>query len=157
MLNAGDKAPDFTLKDQDGKEHSLSDYKGKRVLLYFYPKDDTPGCTMEACEMRDGKAAMARAGVVVLGVSGDKVRSHAKFAEKFKLNFPILADEEKETIKAYGAWAKKKFMGREYMGILRVSYLIGPDGKIEKAYAKVKPGTHAAEVLADAKARRHCS
>ena len=151
MLKIGDKAPAFTLQDQSGKEHSLADYKGKRLLLYFYPKDDTPGCTTEACEMRDSRAAMKKAGIAVLGVSADKVKSHAKFAEKFDLNFPILSDQDKSVIKAYGAWAKKKFMGREYMGILRVSYLIGPDGKIAQAYEKVKPGTHAAEVLVDAK------
>lgn len=151
MLKVGQQAPGFTLPDQDGKLHSLADYKGKRVLLYFYPKDDTPGCTTEACAIRDTFGDFQKTGLVVLGVSGDDVKSHKKFAEKYKLPFPLLADTEKKILKAYGAWGKKKFMGKEYEGIFRTSFLIGEDGKILKVYENVKPPEHAAEVLADAK------
>ncbi|MEK7129041.1 MAG: thioredoxin-dependent thiol peroxidase [Patescibacteria group bacterium] len=161
MLKIGQKAPEFTLPDQDGKLHSLADYKGKRVLLYFYPKDDTPGCTTEACAIRDTFGDFQKMGLVVLGVSGDDVKSHKKFAEKYKLPFPLLADMEKKVLKAYGAWGKKKFMparrsaggggGKEHEGILRTSFLIGEDGKILKVYENVKPPEHAAEVLAGAK------
>lgn len=152
MLKLGAKAPDFNLPDQDGTMHSLKEQKGKWVLLYFYPKDDTPGCTVEACTIRDNYSAFKKAGIVVLGVSADSVKKHAKFAEKYKLPFTLLADEEKVAINAYDVWAKKKFMGREYMGILRNSFLINPEGKIAKIYEGVKPADHAEEVLADAKA-----
>ena len=145
------KAPEFNLPDQEGKMHSLKDLKGKFVLLYFYPKDDTPGCTKEACTIRDNYSAFKKMDLVVLGVSADSPKSHAKFADKYKLPFPLLADEKKEVIEAYGVWAKKKFMGREYMGILRNSFLIGPDGKIAKIYEGVKPAEHAEEVLTDTK------
>ena len=152
MLKVGMKAPEFNLPDQEGKMHSLKDLKGKFVLLYFYPKDDTPGCTKEACTIRDNYSAFKKMDLVVLGVSADSPKSHAKFADKYKLPFPLLADEKKEVIEAYGVWAKKKFMGREYMGILRNSFLIGPDGKIAKIYEGVKPAEHAEEVLTDTKA-----
>ena len=152
MLKVGQKAPEFNLPDQDGNMHSLKEQKGKWVLLYFYPKDDTPGCTVEACTIRDNYSAFKKAGIVVLGMSADSVKKHAKFAEKYKLPFTLLADEEKVAINAYGVWAKKKFMGREYMGILRNSFLIDPEGKIAKIYEGVKPADHAEEVLADAKA-----
>lgn len=145
----GDQAPDFTLPDQEGKSHSLSAQKGKWVLLYFYPKDDTPGCTQEACTIRDQFPAFKTLDIVVFGVSVDSVKSHAKFVEKYKLPFPLLADEEKTVVHAYGVWGKKKFMGREYMGISRTSFLIDPDGKITKVYENVKPLVHAQEVLAD--------
>jgi len=152
MLKVGQKAPEFNLPDQEGNMHSLKEQKGKWVLLYFYPKDDTPGCTKEACTIRDNYSAFKKAGIVVLGMSADSVKKHAKFAEKYKLPFTLLADEEKVAINAYGVWAKKKFMGREYMGILRNSFLIDPEGKIAKIYEGVKPADHAEEVLADAKA-----
>lgn len=147
--SVGDKAPGFHLPDQDGKTHDLADYAGKWVLLYFYPKDDTPGCTKEACTIRDNWGSFKKAGIAVFGVSIDSVAKHKKFAEKYDLPFTLLADEEKELVNAYGVWAKKKFMGREYMGIKRWSFLIGPDGKIAKVYEDVKPADHAEEVLAD--------
>ncbi len=152
MLKIGSKAPDFNLPDQNGEMHTLKDQKGKWVLLYFYPKDDTPGCTVEACTIRDNYSAFKKAGIVVLGVSADSVKKHAKFADKYDLPFTLLADEEHQALDVYGVWAKKKFMGREYMGILRNSFLIDPDGKIAKIYEGVKPADHAEEVLADVKA-----
>lgn len=129
--------------------HALKEYRGKWVILYFYPKDDTPGCTVEACSFRDTFSAFKKAGVVVLGVSIDPVKKHAKFARKYSLPFPLLADEEKKVVLLYGVWGKKKFMGREYMGTRRISFLIDPRGKIRKIYDPVKPGEHAAEVLSD--------
>ena len=150
MLQPGTKAPAFSLPDQDGKIHSLSDYAGKKVLLYFYPKDDTPGCTTEACEFRDGYEEFQKMGLVVLGVSKDSIKSHKKFAEKFSLPFPLLSDESGEVIRAYGSWGKKKFMGREYEGILRNSFLIDEKGAIAKVYESVKPKEHAEEVKVDA-------
>jgi thioredoxin-dependent peroxiredoxin len=151
MLKVGDKAPEFTLPDQDGKEHSLSDYKGKWVLVYFYPKDDTPGCTKEACAIRDTHPSFGKLHAKVFGVSADSVESHKKFATKFKIPFDLLADPEKKMITAYDVWQKKSMYGREYMGIVRSSFLIDPAGKIAKIYAKVKPDVHADEVLADLK------
>ena len=148
-LKAGDRAPDFSLPDQDGKTHALKDYAGGWLLLYFYPKDDTPGCTKEACNFRDGYAKFRQAGLAVAGVSADSVKSHAKFVKKYDLPFTLLADEEKKTVNDYGVWGKKKFMGREYMGIFRNSYLISPDGRVAKAYEGVKPDEHADEVLKD--------
>lgn len=150
-LKPGQKAPDFTLPDQNGEMHSLKDAKGKWLLLYFYPKDDTPGCTTEACTIRDNYGAFKKAGVLVWGVSADPVKKHAKFADKYELPFTLLSDEEKGMLKKYDVWAKKKFMGREYMGILRNSFLISPEGKIAKIYEGVKPAEHAEEVLADVK------
>lgn len=149
MLKKGNKAPAFSLSDQEGKIHSLSDYKGKKVLLYFYPKDDTPGCTTEACNFRDNYDDLEKAGLVVLGISKDSIKSHKKFAEKFSLPFPILSDESLQTIKAYGVWKLKKFMGREYMGVDRMSFLIDEKGKIERIYEKVKAAEHAEEVKKD--------
>lgn len=140
-------APDFSLQDQNGMTYSLKDFKGKWVLLYFYPKDDTPGCTTEACSFRDGFQLFADKGVQILGMSKDSVKSHKKFAEKFHLNFPLLSDESWETIKAYGAYKEKAFMG--YPGVARNSYLINPEGMIVKEYIKVKPELHAAEILKD--------
>ncbi len=151
MLKIGDKAPEFKLLDQDGKEHTLSMYLGKKVLIYFYPKDDTPGCTTEACNFRDSNAAMLEIGLVILGVSKDSVKSHKKFADKYDLNFPILSDESTDMIKSYDAWAPKKFMGREYLGILRKSVLIDEKGKISKIYEDVKAKTHRDEVINDVK------
>lgn len=145
------KAIDFSLPDQNGKVHSLSSYKGSWVFLYFYPKDDTPGCTKEACGFRDSLNDLKKHNVFVLGVSADSVSSHQKFAKKYNLNFPLLSDEKKEIIKAYGAFGKKKFMGKEFEGILRISFLINPKGEIVKKYDKVKPEVHAKEVLEDVK------
>jgi peroxiredoxin Q/BCP len=152
MISVGDKAPGFELPDQDGKMHALKDYAGKFVLLYFYPKDDTPGCTKEACTIRDNYGAFKKAGIVVLGASTDPVKKHKKFAEKYDLPFTLLADEEKTLVKAYGVWGPKKFMGREFLGTKRWSFLIDPKGKIAKVYEEVKPADHAEEVLADVKA-----
>lgn len=143
------KAPEFSLPDQNGQPRTLADFLGQWVVLYFYPKDDTPGCTKEACSFRDGFARFKRAGIVVLGVSADSVRKHAKFVEKYELPFLLLADESKVVVEQYGVWAKKKFMGREYMGILRTTFLIDPAGKIAKIYENVKPEEHAEEVLAE--------
>jgi peroxiredoxin Q/BCP len=148
MLKDGDKAPAFKATTQDGETVSLADFKGRYVILYFYPRDDTPGCTKEACGFRDSFAEFGKRGAVVLGVSTDSVKSHGKFADKFKLPFPLLADEEKKVVEAYGVWGEKKFMGREYMGTHRVTFLIGPDARIRKIWPKVKPEEHAAEVLA---------
>lgn len=149
MPAVGSVAPDFTLEDQDGVSHTLSSYQGKHVLLYFYPKDDTPGCTKEACAIRDAWPDFKKVDAVVFGISADSVASHKKFAEKFGLPFTLLADPEKKAVSAYGVWGLKKFMGREYEGITRTSFLISPDGTIKKVYENVKPEQHAAEVLAD--------
>ncbi len=149
MPKIGTKAPQFALPDQSGVEHSLKQYLGKWVILYFYPKDDTPGCTKEACSFRDSFAALKKAKIVVLGVSVDPVKKHAKFVEKYDLPFTLLSDEQKELVEAYGVWGKKKFMGREYMGTNRVTFLIDPKGVIVKVYENVKPDNHAQEILAD--------
>ncbi|MES2931649.1 MAG: thioredoxin-dependent thiol peroxidase [Patescibacteria group bacterium] len=145
----GTLAPDFTLLDQDGVPHTLSQHRGSRVLLYFYPKDDTPGCTKQACMLRDALPDFAALDAIVYGISADSVKSHKKFADKYGLSFTLLADEHKEVVNAYGVWGKKKMMGREYDGIFRTSFLIAPDGTIEKVYENVKPELHAAQVLAD--------
>ena len=145
----GEKAPDFTLPDQDGATHSLSSYQGKWVLLYFYPKDDTPGCTIEACTIRDQFKDFGKIGAEVLGVSTDSVQSHKKFANAYELPFTLLADENKEVVGMYDVFGEKKFMGKTYMGTKRTSFLIDPLGKIAKVYENVKPEQHAAEVLAD--------
>lgn len=150
-MKPGNKAKDFTLPDQEGKMHSLADYKGKWVLLYFYPRDTTPGCTVEACAIRDAFGDFKKYGATVLGVSGDTEASHKKFAEKHSLPFPLLADTERGLIRSYGVWGKKKFMGREFMGIRRISFLIDPKGKIAKIYDPVRPAMHAEEVLQDIK------
>lgn len=150
IVTIGQQASDFTLPDQDGKNHKLSDYHGKTVLLYFYPKDDTPGCTKEACGIRDQFSSFKRGNIAVLGVSVDSVASHKKFVGKYKLPFTLLSDEKKEVVKKYGVWRKKSMMGREYMGTVRTSFLIDPDGKIAKIYEQVKPDKHAEEVLEDA-------
>ncbi|MBI5794264.1 thioredoxin-dependent thiol peroxidase [Candidatus Uhrbacteria bacterium] len=151
MMKPGIKAPAFSLPDQDGMVHSLENQKGNWVLLYFYPKDDTPGCTKEACTIRDAWPKFKKLKLNVFGVSVDSVKSHGKFVKKYDLPFTLLADEDKSLVKAYGVWGKKKFMGREYMGVNRMSFLIDPDGKIAKVYESVKPEMHADEVLADLK------
>jgi peroxiredoxin Q/BCP len=147
-LKEGDKAPAFKAATNGGGTLSLAELKGQHVVLYFYPKDDTPGCTKEACAFRDDFAAFKKKGAVVLGVSTDPVKSHGKFVDKFKLPFTLLADEDKKIVEAYGVWGEKTFMGRKYMGTNRVTFLIGPDGRIKKIWPKVKPEEHAAEVLA---------
>lgn len=149
MLQEGDKAPGFNLPDQGGKMHSLSGYKGDWLLLYFYPKDDTSGCTMQACGVRDNIPQFEKLDCAVVGVSADSVRSHGKFVEKYDLNFTLLADESKETLEKYGVWREKSMYGKKYMGIVRTSFLINPAGKIVRIYEKVKPATHADLVLAD--------
>jgi peroxiredoxin Q/BCP len=147
-LKEGDIAPKFTVTTSGGGKISLADYLGKNVILYFYPRDDTPGCTKEACAFRDEFAQFKKKGAVVFGVSTDSVKTHDKFVEKFKLPFTLLADEDKKIVEAYGVWGEKSFMGRKYLGTNRVTFLIGPDGKIRKIWPLVKPEEHAAEVLA---------
>ena len=147
MLKVGERAPDFTLPNQDGEQVSLKDYADKRVIVYFYPKDDTPGCTKEACSIRDNFPALSEKDAVVFGISADNVESHKKFKEKFDLPFTLLSDPEKEVIKAYGAWGTKKMYGKEYEGIMRYTYVIGPDGTVEKAFDKVKSAQHGEELL----------
>lgn len=146
MLNLGDSAPQFSLPDQSGQIHSLQDYSGKWVVLYFYPKDDTPGCTKEACSFRDDKGKLEQMGAVVLGVSADDTQSHAAFASKYSLNFPLLSDTAKTMIQAYGAWGKKSMYGKEYEGVFRYTYLINPQGQVAKVWDKVKVDEHAQEV-----------
>ena len=143
------KAPHFSLLNQERQSVKLTDYLGKWVVLYFYPKDDTPGCTKEACSFRDEFSEIEKAGAVVLGVSKDSVKSHAKFAEKYNLNFPLLADTDMETMKAYNAWGLKKFMGREFEGTLRKTFIINPQGEIVKEYPKVTPKDHAVQIIKD--------
>ena len=152
MPTAGEAAPGFSLPDQDGTQHTLKDYAGKWVLLYFYPKDDTPGCTIEACTIRDQFKDFKKIGAEVVGISTDTVKSHRKFADAYELPFTLLADENKEMVGEYGVFGEKKFMGRTYMGIKRTSFLIDPKGTITKVYENVKPPKHAAEVIEDLKA-----
>lgn len=147
-LKEGDNAPPFTAMTSGGGKVSLADFKGKNVILYFYPKDDTPGCTKEACNFRDNYEQLKKRGAIVLGVSTDPVKSHDKFIDKYKLPFTLLADEDQKIVNAYGVWGEKAFMGRNYFGTHRVTFLIGPDGKIKKIWPKVKPDEHANEVLA---------
>jgi thioredoxin-dependent peroxiredoxin len=149
MLKEGDKAPDIRLANDAGEPFKLSDLKGKRVVLYFYPKADTPGCTVEACEFRDDIKAFSKNGAVVVGISPDKPAAQAKFKQKYELPFTLLADEEKAAANAYGVWKEKNMYGRKVMGIERSTFVIGLDGKIEKIYGKVKAKGHAAEVLAN--------
>jgi peroxiredoxin Q/BCP len=147
-LKEGDPAPDFQSVANGGTKVSLSDFRGKNVILYFYPRDDTPGCTKEACAFRDDFAAFKAKGAVVLGVSTDSVKSHDKFVTKYKLPFTLLADEDKKIVQTYGVFGPKTFMGRLFQGTHRVTFLIGPDGRIKKIWPKVKPLEHAKEVLA---------
>jgi peroxiredoxin Q/BCP len=146
-LKEGDVAPDFAALTDEGKQVSLSDYKGKNVVLYFYPRDDTPGCTKEACAFRDEFAEFKRKGAVILGASTDPVKAHVKFVSKYKLPFTLLADEDKKIVQAYGVWGEKTFLGRKYQGTHRVTFLIGPDGRIKRIWPTVKPVEHAKEVL----------
>jgi peroxiredoxin Q/BCP len=145
---SGIPAPDFALPDETGTVRRLADFRGRTVVLYFYPKDDTPGCTTEACNFRDDYSAYQQAGVTILGVSPDSPKSHAKFKQKFQLPFSLLADEDHAVCEAYNVWGPKKFMGKEYMGVSRTTFVIDPEGNIKKVFENVKPSDHSAEVLA---------
>ncbi len=147
MLREGDKAPEFTLVSSDGKEIALQDYRGRKLVLYFYPKDDTPGCTKEACSFTENLARVRRKGAAVVGISADSVASHLKFAQKYSLAFPLLSDPTKETIRAYGVWKEKSFMGRKFMGIERTTFIIDEKGNIARIFPKVKVDGHTEEVL----------
>ena len=147
LIEPGTKAPAFTLKDQDGKTHKLSDYEGRPVVLYFYPKDDTPGCTAEACAFRDNLPRFKTGKVAVLGISILDEASKAKFAAKYDLNFPLLADPDHEVADKYGAWQERSMYGRTFMGVARVTYLVGADGKVARRWDKVKVDGHAEDVL----------
>lgn len=146
-LQVGDAAPAFAALDQEGKRHALPDYKGKTVVLYFYPKDNTSGCTIEACDFRDNYNKFLKKGAVVLGVSPDSAKSHQGFREKFELPFPLLADEDKKLCSAYGVWKEKSMYGRKYMGVERSTFVIGPDGKLKEIYRKVSVTGHAQAML----------
>ena len=147
LLKVGDIAPKFTAKDQDGNNIELSRFEGKKVVLYFYPKDDTPGCTAEACSLRDDYAEILNKGILVIGVSADSQSSHKKFISKYNLPFPIIADEDKSVIKAYGVWGEKKMYGKSYEGILRTTYIISESGKIEYVIEKVDTKNHSKQIL----------
>ena len=147
-IQQGTPAPQFSLPDETGTVRNLSDFAGQTIVLYFYPKDDTPGCTTEACNFRDDYSAYEQAGVTILGVSPDSPKKHTKFKEKYGLPFSLLADENHEVCEMFGVWGQKKFMGREYMGVMRTTFVIGPDGIIKKVFEDVKPADHSAEVLA---------
>jgi len=149
----GDRAPEFNLPATGGNSVRLKDLKGKDVILYFYPKDDTPGCTAEACAFRDLTGELEKAGAVVLGVSTDSLESHDKFREKYKLNFPLLSDPTSDVTKMYGAWKEKNLYGRRSWGVARITYWIGPDGRVKKVYKKVDPKTHGEEILEDLRKR----
>jgi thioredoxin-dependent peroxiredoxin len=148
LIQENSTAPDFTLADENGALHKLSDYRGKSVVLYFYPADDTSGCTTEACNFRDDYSAYQKAGVVILGVSPDSSSSHTKFKAKYQLPFTLLADENHQVCQLYGVWGIKNSYGRQHEGVLRTSYLISPEGKIKKVFENVKPADHSSEVLA---------
>jgi peroxiredoxin Q/BCP len=148
MLKVGELVPDFTLVDQDEKSHTLSQYRGKKVVLYFYPKDMTPGCTVQAEGMRDSMNDLESKGIVVLGVSVDDVKSHKKFVEKHNLNFPLLADTQKTVVEVYGVWKEKSMFGKKYMGIQRDTFLIDEEGKLIQHFEKVNPLKHASQILA---------
>ena len=147
MLQAGNKAPDFTVSDQDGNVISLHKYKGKKVALYFYPQDNTPTCTIQSCNLRDNIGSLKRKGIVVLGVSPDSVKKHKNFEHKFSLPFPLLADVDHKIIEAYGVWGEKKTFGREYMGVLRTTFLINKEGMIDHVIDKVTSADHAKQIL----------
>jgi len=147
VLSEGMKAPEFNLTDSEGNQHRLSDYEGETIVVYFYPKDDTPGCTKEACSFRDAYADFKEAGVEVIGISPDTEKSHRKFANKYDLPFTLLSDPDHQISEAYGVWGLKKYMGREYEGIYRTTFIIGPDGEIKRVFENVKPSDHSQEVL----------
>jgi thioredoxin-dependent peroxiredoxin len=148
-LKPGDIAPEINSTDQNGNPVSLSSFKGSRVIVYFYPKDDTPGCTAEACSLRDGYSDLLNKGFKIIGVSADSSKSHKKFAEKYHLPFPLVPDTDKEIIKAYGVWGRKKFLGKEYDGIIRTTFIIGEDGKILKVIEDVKTKNHSEQILSE--------
>lgn len=148
-ISAGIPAPEFEVFDDAGELRKLSDFRGKNVVLFFYPKDDTPGCTKEACNFRDDYSAYEKAGVVILGVSPDSVASHVKFKAKFQLQFPLLVDEGHKVCDAYGTWGPKKFMGKEYEGVLRTTFLIDTAGNIKRVYENVRPAEHSKELLGE--------
>ena len=147
MLKEGDQAPEFEVLDSSGRKVSLRDFKGKAVVLYFFPKANTPGCTVETCEFRDHQNEIRKKGAVVLGMSADNQKAQANFAAKYSVSFPLLCDEDKQTLKAYGVWKEKSLYGRKFMGIERTTVVIGKDGKIKKIYPKVKVKGHVEEVL----------
>ena len=149
MLNIGDKAPDFTLKDKNGNEISLSDFKGKKVVLYFYPKDNTPGCTRQACAFGEKYTEFQKRNIEVIGISKDSIASHVKFAEKYNLPFILLSDPERVAIESYGVWQEKKMCGKVGMGVVRTTFVIDENGNIERIMPKVKPDTNAEEILAE--------
>lgn len=146
-IQAGIPAPEFTLLDENGEPRSLSDYRGTAIVLYFYPRDDTPGCTTEACSFRDDYSSYQQAGVTILGVSPDTPKKHSKFKAKYELPFTLLADTDHRVCELYGVWGRKKYMGREYDGVLRTTFLIGADGRIVKVFENVKPDGHSAQIL----------
>ena len=148
-LKTGDKAPHFEYTKPDGSVKTLKDYLGKRVILYFYPKDNTPGCSAEACNLRDNYDGLLKKGFEIIGVSADSEKSHTKFRSKYQLPFPLISDTEKEILKAYGVWGEKKMMGRTYMGIHRMTFIIDKNGFIEKIYTKVKTKEHTEQILTD--------
>ena len=154
MVKQGLKAPEFTLLDQYGKKHSLSDYLGKWIILYFYPKDMTPGCTVEACNFRDEFSEFRKLDITILGISKDGVNEHKKFSKKYNLPFKLLSDKETDVCEQYGTWQKKNMYGREYMGIVRSTYLINPEGIIKKVYPKVDVKIHAQQILEEIKNQR---
>jgi thioredoxin-dependent peroxiredoxin len=146
---AGDKAPSINALDQYGNTISLDDFRGSKVILYFYPKDDTPGCTAEACSLRDSNTILLEKGFKIIGVSADNAKSHVKFTEKYDLPFPLIPDTDKKVIRDFGAWGRKKFMGREFEGIIRTTFVIGEDGTILKVFDKVETKSHAEQILAE--------
>jgi len=151
VLTAGQQAPEFTLTDSKGDVHRLSDYRGETIVLYFYPKDDTPGCTKEACSFRDSYQDFKEAGVEVIGISPDSEKSHSKFIDKYELPFTLLSDPDHQVSEAFGVWGVKKSFGREYEGIYRTTFVIGSEGKIKRVFENVKPSDHSQEVLEEVK------
>ena len=149
MLKTGEKAPSFKLQDSEGKVYSLEEYQGKTIVVYFYPKDDTPGCTKEACSFRDDYSAFKEAGVEIIGISPDTIESHQKFSEKYDLPFTLLADPDHKVSEAYEVWGQKKSFGREYEGVFRTTFIIGPESKIKRVFENVKPSDHSQEVLGE--------
>jgi peroxiredoxin Q/BCP len=149
IIKMNETVSDFSLPDENGKYHKLSDFRGKPVVLYFYPKDDTPGCTKEACNFRDDYSAYQKVGLEIIGISPDTVISHAKFKAKYTLPFLLLADKDHKVCQLFGAWGKKKFMGREFDGVLRTTFLINKEGKVVKIFEGVKPADHSKEVLTE--------
>ena len=152
VLSVGQEAPKFELLDNEGNLHKLSDYRGQTIVVYFYPKDDTPGCTKEACSFRDTYADYKQAGVEIIGISPDSEKSHSRFIQKYELPFTLLSDPDHKVCEAFGVWGLKKYMGREYEGVFRTTFIIGPDGLIKRVFENVKPADHSQEVLAEVQA-----